>query len=86
MSNRAKRITIGWAKWLGIIELSDEDRKESERRLKICDTCIFSKESKFLEFLNNSANDVDGKYCTKCKCPCHQKSIVKKEKCPEDFW
>lgn len=82
-----KAIGIGWAKWLGLIETSQETRQESERRMKICESnqCGFAKKSKFLEFINNKAENIEGLFCSNCFCPCHQKSLTDKI-CELGFW
>lgn len=71
-----KAIGIGWGRWLGLVNISEAMRQESERRLKICEGCDFAKPSTFLEFINDGVNNVEGKFCSICKCPCHQKSLT----------
>lgn len=71
-----KDIGIGWGRWLKLLSVSEKIKKESERRLIICDGCEHGIPSKFLEFLDKGAENVHGKYCNVCKCPCHQKSLT----------
>lgn len=78
-------IGIGWGRWLKLLPVSDKVRQESERRLIICDGCEFAVPSKFLEFLDSGAENVIGKYCNVCTCPCHQKSLTN-EVCPLGKW
>jgi len=80
-----KDIGIGWGRWLGLLEVSDAIKKESERRLLICDQCEFAQSSTFLEIVNNGFETVSGKFCTKCTCPCHQKSLTN-DICPLGKW
>ncbi len=82
-----KAVVIGWGKWLGLIEISQENKEESERRLKICESnvCGFAKPNKFLELINGNAQKVDGMYCSQCHCPCHQKSLTDKI-CELGYW
>ncbi len=79
-------VLVGWGTWLGALKISEEAKKESERRLKICGSCEFALPSTFLAFINGNAEDINSKYCSKCKCPCEQKAVVKNEDCPENKW
>jgi hypothetical protein len=78
-------IVIGWGRWTGLLAVSADVAAESARRLGICEKCEFATSSSFLEFIGNQAYSVKGKYCSKCGCPCHQKSLTD-DKCPEGFW
>ena len=79
-------ILVGWGKRYKLIETSAPEQKLHELRMKICSGCPFSKESKVLKFINGNAEKVTSLKCTKCKCPCDQKSWVMDESCPENYW
>ncbi|MGE9312892.1 hypothetical protein ACLOAU_14690 [Niabella sp. CJ426] len=79
-------ILKGWCKKLGIISTTSVEIKLSELRLKQCQKCSLAKKSKILEFMNGGAEYVDTIYCTKCKCPAVQKSLVVEEYCPVGKW
>lgn len=80
-----KAIGIGWGRWLKLLDAPIKVKKESERRLVICDTCEHTKPSSWLEFIAAGPETVLGKYCGVCKCPCHQKSLTD-EVCPLGKW
>lgn len=86
MLRKVVHIITGWAKKYKIIETTPAEQKLSELRLKICAECPFSKVSKALQIINGEGVYVEGIYCTKCKCPCTQKSLVIGENCPEEKW
>jgi len=79
-------IVVGWARHLELIKTPAAVQELSKTRMEACSTCPFAKESKALEFINGSAEHIDTIYCTICKCPCHQKSLVDNERCPEGKW
>lgn len=79
-------ILIGWGKWIGIISVSKAEKKLSTLRLSICKICEHSVESRVLDIINGDMEEVDCLKCTKCKCPCLQKSMVVGEKCPVKKW
>jgi hypothetical protein len=79
-------ILTGWGKAIGILQVSKAEYKLSELRLSICDSCEFAEGSKFLKIINDEAEEVYSLKCTKCKCPCLEKSLVVDEQCPENKW
>lgn len=79
-------IAEGWGKSLGLLAISEETAALSEERMMVCGTCEKAAESSFLKLINNSLEDVPAIYCTVCKCPCNEKSLVKKETCPLGKW
>ena len=79
-------ILKGWGKVFGFIPVSTAEAKLSELRLKICGVCEYSKESKALVLINGNANYEHELKCTKCKCPCLEKSLVVDERCPVGKW
>lgn len=79
-------ILKGWGKALGILSVSVPEKKLSDLRMKICMHCFYSKGSKMLELINGHGEYVNTIYCTKCKCPCKEKSLVTDEKCPMGNW
>jgi hypothetical protein len=84
--NKAARVITGWARRLKIISTSEPLKKLSDLRLRICGNCSLAKESKVLRILNGNADYEHQLQCTKCKCPCLEKSLVTDEKCPVDKW
>lgn len=80
-----KNVAIGWGRWLKLLPVSKEVHDESERRLLICEVCDFAKPSEFLEDIGDGMESVKSMYCSKCMCPCHQKSLTD-EQCPLGKW
>lgn len=80
-----ENVFTGWGRVMGLLDTPKEVQDLSVLRLSECVQCEHAKHSKFLEFLNNGAEDIDGLYCGLCKCPCHQKSVTN-EKCPLGKW
>lgn len=79
-------IIKGWGKSIGILSVSTAEKKLSDLRLKHCSGCPLSATSKFLEIVNGHAKYEHRLVCTKCKCPCLEKSLVVDEKCPVGLW
>lgn len=79
-------ILTGWGKALGFIRVSTAEAKLSEMRLKICRGCDRAKEKRVFHFVNDEAIVGHDLFCTKCKCPCLQKSLEVDEKCPLSKW
>lgn len=79
-------IATGWARHMKLISTTEEVQKLSNERVAICGECPDAKESRVLEFFNDSAEHIDIIYCTVCSCPCTQKSLVENEKCPKGKW
>lgn len=70
----------------GIISTSKAEEKLSDLRLSICNLCEYAEESKVLKVLHGDIGEVATLKCTKCKCPCLEKSLVVDERCPEYKW
>ena len=83
---RPLRILTGWGKSLGILPKSKAEEKLSKLRLEICKICEMSEESKVLSLVKGHADYIKTLKCTKCKCPCQEKSLVIDEKCPIGKW
>jgi len=79
-------ILKGWGKAMGVIPRSKAEDKLSALRLKECGKCEHSKSVKLLEFLNGKANYEHRLQCSKCGCPCLEKSLVVDETCPIAKW
>lgn len=77
---------IGWCKRAGLLPVSEAEEKLAQLRMNICAGCIHHKTSKVLELANGKAEEVNTMYCKFCSCPCYQKTIVVKERCPKNFW
>lgn len=83
---KLKHILIGWGKTSGFLSISTAEQKLSDLRLSICSICEFSETSKILEILKDGAHHVNVLACTKCHCPCKEKSLVIDETCPIGKW
>jgi len=81
-----RRILTGWGRAFGLIKTSIYQAHISKVRLDKCGHCIHSKESKALEIINGKAEYKNNLICTKCWCPCLEKSLVLEEKCPVGKW
>lgn len=86
MIKKVKHILLGWCKRAGLLPVSEAEEKLAQLRLNICAGCRYHKTSQVLEIVNGNAEEVNMLYCKKCTCPCYQKTIVVKEKCPMKFW
>lgn len=86
MIKKIAHIIIGWGKAFGILPITTSEAKLSALRLKICGQCDYSLKSKVLEILNGHAQYEHILKCSKCTCPCLEKSLVTDEKCPADKW
>ncbi|SFW15794.1 hypothetical protein SAMN05661012_00315 [Chitinophaga sancti] len=83
---KIKNIVIGWAKRFSLIPSSEAETKLSELRMKQCGNCAESKPSQVLKIINGEGNYVHQLRCTKCGCPCQEKSLVVNEYCPIGKW
>lgn len=89
MLKKIGHIITGWGKAMGLIPISKAEEKLAELRLRICKGCKHSQMKKWVDMLNEQADDygqVTGLVCTICKCPCPEKSLVVDEECPKNFW
>jgi hypothetical protein len=76
----------GWAKAMGLVQVSKAEAKLSELRLHICEGCDHAEESTVLKFIQGEDHLVYSLKCGKCKCPCLEKSLVVDEQCPVGKW
>jgi len=83
---RIGHIIRGWAKHFGFISITRAEEKLSALRMKECKKCTFSEPKKILVFLNGHAEKQASLACTKCNCPCLEKSLVVDEQCPIGIW
>lgn len=79
-------ILKGWGKAMGIVSISRAEEKLSDLRLGICNICQFSEESKVLSIINGEDRYENILKCTKCGCPCVEKTLVVDEQCPIRKW
>ena len=79
-------IIRGWLLGLNWTKRTPEINRLSKERLSVCKVCMHSKSTKVLRVLNGKENYEDSLMCTKCSCPCLEKSLVKQEKCPLKKW
>jgi hypothetical protein len=79
-------IIRGWAMRFGFIQTSKAEEKLSELRLKICSNCPFVGSSNVLRILNGNVSNEAELYCTKCTCPCVEKTLVADESCQLLKW
>lgn len=79
-------IAEGWSKSLGLLEVSEENKRLSEERISICAICPHAKESSILKFFRDDAKELGAIVCGKCGCPVNEKTLVNDEKCPEGNW
>lgn len=88
IARKMVHIFKGWARRFRLIETTDELKQLSEYRLGVCkqNDGICSKKIKVLEILNGDAEYVNSLICTKCGCPCLEKSLVAEEYCPLHKW
>jgi hypothetical protein len=86
MVGKVRRILTGWGKAWGILPISTAEHKLSELRMGFCNNCSQAKTSKVLEILSGKEHYTSKLVCTKCKCPCLEKSLVTDEKCPIGKW
>ena len=83
---RIGNILKGWAKALRIIKTSSDEKNLSSERLAACGKCEHASKSKVLAIINGHATYEHQLQCTKCGCPCLEKSLVKEETCPLGKW
>ena len=79
-------ILKGWGKSTGILSTTPAEEKLSSLRMAICVHCLFSNPSKVLVILKGNATYEKSLQCTKCTCPCLEKSLVIDETCPIQKW
>jgi len=79
-------ILTGWGKTRGWIPVTSAEEKMQELRMEKCRHCFHSKESSVLKILKDTARNESVLQCTKCSCPCEEKTIVVSETCPLEKW
>ena len=55
---------IEWVKVVKGIE-----NPEEKRRAEICKGCEFRTKSKYLDWVKSDIKEIEGHYCSLCKCP-----------------
>lgn len=83
---KISNILTGWGKRLGILQVSNAEKKLADLRMQICTACPYTETKKILKILKGTADYEKVIACSKCKCPCWEKTIVVDEKCPIDKW
>lgn len=86
MIRKLMHILTGWGKRFGFIPVSKAEVKLADLRMKECGKCDNAKASKMLEIINGNASYENRIFCTICKCPCYEKTIVTDEYCPIGKW
>lgn len=84
-----KNIAEGWGKSLGVLKVSEENKKLALDRVNICVECPYSEEmwlKKFFDGVLKRDELGSGIGCTKCGCPINEKALVIEEKCPISKW
>lgn len=79
-------ILTGWGRAMGFLPVSSAVLKLSQLRLKECGRCAYSKDSSVLEVINGKIQEENSLQCTKCGCPCLEKTLVIDEACPILKW
>lgn len=89
MSNKLQRIFEGWSKSLELVEVSEENKKLAQERVKICIDCEHAEEH-WLKKIVSGKLQVDqlasGIGCGLCGCPVNEKALVIEEQCPISKW
>lgn len=83
---KIKNVLIGWGKHWGFLPTSAAEVKLSELRLKQCSRCLDAVPNNILKIMNGNASYENTLTCSRCKCPCLQKTMVLSESCPINQW
>lgn len=87
---KAGHIITGWTKVLlerlGLRSFKADEKRLSDLRLQLCGRCKHVTSKKVLAFVNGEDKWESALFCTVCKCPCLEKSLVASEKCPLGYW
>lgn len=86
MRLRLRNIIVGWGRFWGFIPSSKAETALSELRIKQCAKCPFADRAKVLKLVGGHAKYEHQLVCSKCGCPCAQKSMVVEELCPVGKW
>lgn len=82
----------GWTKALGLVEVSEENKKLALKRVRACVDCPHAKEQWLKKIIDGVLKNDElgsGIVCTLCTCPVQQKALVIEERCPDpevDRW
>lgn len=81
---KIKDILSGWKNYLVSDPVVDE---VAAARAKVCAVCPEAKEGVFTALLKDyKLEDIEGKYCNKCKCPLSATVRSESKKCPLLKW
>lgn len=84
-----KNIADGWAKSLGLIEVSEENKALAKTRVAICVDCPHAKEMWLKKVIDGALQRDElgsGIGCGLCGCPVNEKALVINETCPDGRW
>lgn len=82
---KLKNIAEGWAKSLGVVEVTAENKVIAINRVQQCIKCRYGQEMWLKKFVDGFLQrDVVGSGigCTLCGCPVNEKALVLDETCP----
>ena len=77
-----KEILNGWKNFLSKSEITEA---VACHRAKICAACPHAKKGSLLTFIKDTLTEVQGAYCSICKCPLSAK-VRSNDICPENKW
>lgn len=80
---KINNILQGWANFIDKSEVTEE---LAFFRANKCSDCPNAKKGKLLAFIKDDLKEVQGAYCSICKCPLSAKVRSINEKCPIDKW
>lgn len=88
ITQKLVHILKGWARRFNLIPTPVDLKQISEDRLWVClsNEGVCARRTKLLQILNGEAEYVNTLVCTKCHCPCLEKSLVREETCPLKKW
>jgi hypothetical protein len=69
--------------WWKVVEGATTE--EQKKRAKICSGCKLAEHKKYLDWINDDLNEVNGMVCGLCNCPLVAK-IRSNDKCPKSLW
>ena len=77
-----QEILSGWKNYLS---KSDVIEAVAQHRALLCDNCPHARQGKLLTFINDSLKEIEGAYCSICKCPLSAK-VRSTDICPIHKW
>lgn len=80
---KINNILQGWANFIDKSEVTEE---LAVLRASKCSDCPNAKSGKLLAFIKDDLTEIQGAYCSICKCPLSAKVRSINEKCPIDKW